>query len=29
MGGTKMDLDKTVAVHPSASEEFVLMDAKL
>lgn len=25
MGGTKQDLDNTVAVHPSAAEEFVLM----
>ena len=26
MGATKKDFDKTVAIHPSASEEFVLMD---
>lgn len=25
MGGTKQDLDETVAVHPTAAEEFVLM----
>ena len=29
MGATKKDFDRTVAVHPSASEEFVLMDPKL
>jgi glutathione reductase (NADPH) len=29
MGATKKDFDRTVAVHPTASEEFVLMDPKL
>lgn len=29
MGATKKDFDKTVAIHPTASEEFVLMDARL
>ena len=29
MGATKKDFDSTVAIHPSASEEFVLMDPKL
>lgn len=29
MGGTKRDFDRTVAIHPTASEEFVLMDPKL
>ena len=29
MGATKRDFDRTVAVHPTASEEFVLMDPKL
>jgi glutathione reductase (NADPH) len=29
MGATKKDFDRTVAIHPTASEEFVLMDPKL
>lgn len=29
MGATKKDFDSSVAIHPTASEEFVLMDAKL
>lgn len=29
MGATKKDFDKTIAIHPTASEEFVLMDSKL
>lgn len=29
MGATKRDFDRTVAVHPTASEEWVLMDPKL
>ena len=29
MGATKKDFDRSVAIHPTASEEFVLMDAKL
>ena len=29
MGATKKDFDMTVAVHPTASEEFVLMEPKL
>ena len=29
MGATKKDYDSTVAIHPTASEEFVLMDPKL
>lgn len=29
MGATKKDFDKTVAIHPSASEEWVLMDPEL
>ena len=29
MGATKRDFDRTVAIHPTASEEFVLMDPKL
>jgi glutathione reductase (NADPH) len=29
MGATKKDFDNSVAIHPTASEEFVLMDAKL
>jgi pyruvate/2-oxoglutarate dehydrogenase complex dihydrolipoamide dehydrogenase (E3) component len=29
MGMTKRDLDSTVAIHPTASEEFVLMDPRL
>ncbi len=29
MGATKKDFDQTVAIHPTASEEFVLMDPKL
>ena len=29
MGATKRDFDNTVAIHPTASEEFVLMDPKL
>ena len=28
MGATKKDFDNTVAIHPTASEEFVLMDPK-
>lgn len=28
MGATKHDFDNTVAVHPTAAEEFVLMDPK-
>mmetsp|Transcript_12465 Transcript_12465/g.20943 ORF Transcript_12465/g.20943 Transcript_12465/m.20943 type:complete len:85 (+) Transcript_12465:1153-1407(+) len=26
MGATKQDFDNSVAIHPTASEEFVLMD---
>ena len=29
MGATKQDFDNTIAIHPTASEEFVLMDANL
>lgn len=29
MGATKKDFDRTVAIHPTASEEFVLMEPKL
>lgn len=29
MGATKKDFDRTVGIHPTASEEFVLMDSKL
>jgi glutathione reductase (NADPH) len=29
MGATKKDFDKTVAIHPTASEELVLMEPKL
>jgi len=29
MGATKRDFDNTIAIHPTASEEFVLMDHKL
>jgi len=29
MGATKQDFDNSVAIHPTASEEFVLMDANL
>ena len=29
MGATKQDFDNSVAIHPTASEEWVLMDAKL
>lgn len=29
MGATKKDFDRTVGVHPTASEEWVLMDPKL
>jgi glutathione reductase (NADPH) len=29
LGATKKDFDKSVAVHPTASEEWVLMDPKL
>ena len=29
MGATKRDFDSSVAIHPTASEEWVLMDAKL
>ena len=29
MGATKEDFDRTVAIHPTASEEFVLMDQKI
>jgi len=28
MGATKQDFDNSVAIHPTATEEFVLMDAK-
>jgi glutathione reductase (NADPH) len=28
MGATKQDFDNSVAIHPTASEEWVLMDAK-
>lgn len=28
MGATKKDFDNTVAIHPTAAEEFVLMDPK-
>lgn len=28
MGATKQDFDNSVAIHPTASEEFVLMDGK-
>ena len=28
-GATKSDFDKTVAIHPTASEEIVLLDAKI
>ena len=28
MGATKQDFDNTVAIHPTASEELVLMDTK-
>jgi len=27
MGATKQDFDNSVAIHPTASEEFVTMDA--
>lgn len=29
MGATKQDFDNTIAIHPTASEEIVLMNAKL
>ena len=29
MGATKKNFDSTVAIHPTASEELVLMDPKL
>ena len=29
MGAIKEDFDRTVAIHPTASEEFVLMDQKI
>ena len=29
MGATKKDFDRTIAIHPTASEEYVLMDPKL
>jgi len=29
MGATKKDIDSTVAIHPTASEEIVLMDVKI
>lgn len=29
MGATKKDFDMSVAIHPTASEEFVLMEPKL
>jgi glutathione reductase (NADPH) len=29
MGASKQDFDNSVAIHPTASEEFVLMDAKI
>ena len=28
MGATKQDFDNSVAIHPTASEELVLMDTK-
>ena len=28
MGATKQDFDNSIAIHPTASEEFVLMDGK-
>jgi len=28
MGATKQDFDNSVAIHPTASEEFVCMDTK-
>lgn len=28
MGATKQDFDNSVAIHPTASEEFVTMDSK-
>jgi glutathione reductase (NADPH) len=28
MGASKQDFDNTVAIHPTASEELVLMDTK-
>ena len=29
MGATKQDFDNSVAIHPTASEELVLMDANI
>lgn len=29
MGATKADVDRTIAIHPTASEEIVLMDPKI
>ena len=29
MGATKEDFDRTVAIHPTASEEFVLMEPRI
>ena len=29
MGATKEDFDRVVAIHPTASEEFALMDQKI
>ena len=28
MGATKQDFDNSVAIHPTASEEYVLMEGK-
>jgi glutathione reductase (NADPH) len=28
MGATKQDFDNSIAIHPTASEEFVLIDTK-
>ena len=28
MGATKQDFDNSIAIHPTASEEFVLMDGR-
>lgn len=28
MGATKQDFDNTVAIHPTASDEFVLIEAQ-
>jgi len=29
MNATKSDIDRTMAIHPTASEELVLMDPKI